>query len=263
MQLIRTWHIEDSKLLVYEYMENQSLDRWLHGNKRSPISGMNSVHHAVLDWPRSNILLDSEFDAKIADFGLAKMLTRHASAHSMSIVAGSSGYLAPINLNGFKLGGEEQWRFCRQQRDSRTPNKKATTHMQQRDETDWNEEATIHICDENTIHSYFSGKKAPYTGVVENYNLSRDLKSFLFHATDKNLAYENYNLSRDLKSFLFHATDKNLAYVSPRFLLGSQSFVMDASERSKFIVNLECWRCYFSQIVLPMICEPVLLYSSF
>ncbi|KAK8575736.1 hypothetical protein V6N12_063400 [Hibiscus sabdariffa] len=86
----------------------------------------------------------------------------------------------------------------RQQRDSRTPNKKATTHMQQRDETDWNEEATIHICDENTIHSYFSGKKAPYTGVV------------------------------------------NLAYVSPRFLLGSQSFVMDASERSKFIVNLEC-----------------------
>ncbi|KAK8575732.1 hypothetical protein V6N12_063397 [Hibiscus sabdariffa] len=108
MQLIRTWHIEDSKLLVYEYMENQSLDRWLHGNKRSPISGMNSVHHAVLDWPRSNILLDSEFDAKIADFGLAKMLTRHASAHSMSIVAGSSGYLAPINLNGFKLGGNRE-----------------------------------------------------------------------------------------------------------------------------------------------------------
>ncbi|KAK8575748.1 hypothetical protein V6N12_063409 [Hibiscus sabdariffa] len=30
----------------------------------------------------------------------------------------------------------------------------------------WNKEATIHICDENTIHSYFSGKKAPYTGVA-------------------------------------------------------------------------------------------------
>ncbi|KAK8674937.1 hypothetical protein V6N13_033013 [Hibiscus sabdariffa] len=83
------------------------------------------------------------------------------------------------------------------------------------------------------------------------------------HTGDYTIYQENYNLSRDLKSFLFHATDKNLAYVSPRFLLGSQSFVMDASERSKFIVNLECWRCYFSQIVLPMICEPVLLYSSF
>ncbi|XP_012434672.1 receptor-like protein kinase HSL1 [Gossypium raimondii] len=108
---------EDSKLLVYEYMENQSLDKWLHGNKRSFPRG-------VLDWPTrlkiaigaaqglcymhhecptpiihrdvksSNILLDKEFKAKIADFGLAKMLTRHAS-HTMSTVAGSFGYLAP------------------------------------------------------------------------------------------------------------------------------------------------------------------------
>ncbi|KAK8674874.1 hypothetical protein V6N13_032957 [Hibiscus sabdariffa] len=56
---------------------------------------------------------------------------------------------------------------------------------------------------------------------------------------DYTIYHENYNMSRDLKSFLFNATDKNLAYVSPRFLLGSQSFVMDAFERSKFIVNLE------------------------
>ncbi|XVE97606.1 hypothetical protein REPUB_Repub03eG0033900 [Reevesia pubescens] len=108
---------EDSKLLVYEYMNNQSLDRWLQGNKRRS--------NAVLDWPTrlqiavgaaqglcymhhecptpiihrdvksSNILLDSEFKAKIADFGLAKMLTRHATSHTMSAVAGSFGYLAP------------------------------------------------------------------------------------------------------------------------------------------------------------------------
>ncbi|KAK8674836.1 hypothetical protein V6N13_032923 [Hibiscus sabdariffa] len=59
------------------------------------------------------------------------------------------------------------------------------------------------------------------------------------HTGDYTIYQENYNLSRDLKSFLFHATDKNLAYVSLRFLLVYQSFVVDASERSKFIVNLE------------------------
>ncbi|KAE8687625.1 amino acid permease 1-like [Hibiscus syriacus] len=111
---------EDSKLLVYEYMENQSLDKWLHRNK-----GSFSSHLAVLDWPKrlkiavgaaqglcymhhecptpiihrdvksSNILLDIEFKAQIADFGLAKILARHASSHTMSTVAGSFGYLAP------------------------------------------------------------------------------------------------------------------------------------------------------------------------
>ncbi|XVF89147.1 hypothetical protein PTKIN_Ptkin19aG0106900 [Pterospermum kingtungense] len=116
---------DDSKFLVYEHMEKQSLDRWLHGNKRRSLSGMSSVNPVVLDWPTrlqiaigaarglcylhhechipiihrdvksSNILLDSEFKAKIADFGLAKMLSRHASCHTMSAVAGSFGYLAP------------------------------------------------------------------------------------------------------------------------------------------------------------------------
>ncbi|GAV65514.1 Pkinase domain-containing protein/LRR_1 domain-containing protein/LRR_6 domain-containing protein/LRR_8 domain-containing protein [Cephalotus follicularis] len=119
---------EDSKLLVYEYMENQSLDRWLHGRKRVSMSGSSSVHHVVLDWPRrlqiaigaaqglcymhhdcspqilhrdvksSNILLDSEFKAKIADFGLAKILgpkDGDGEQHTMSAVAGSFGYIAP------------------------------------------------------------------------------------------------------------------------------------------------------------------------
>ncbi|GKV03480.1 hypothetical protein SLEP1_g15770 [Rubroshorea leprosula] len=117
---------ENSKHLVYEYMENQSLDRWLHAKeKKSSSLGMNSVHHVVLDWPTrmqiaigaaqglcymhhdycppiihrdvksSNILLDSEFKARIADFGLAKMLNKQGEPHTMSAIAGSFGYLAP------------------------------------------------------------------------------------------------------------------------------------------------------------------------
>ncbi|XP_073145553.1 uncharacterized protein [Henckelia pumila] len=115
---------EESKLLVYEYMENCSLDRWLHGKKRR-YSFSGSVHHVVLDWPKrlqiaigaaqglfymhhacsppiihrdvksSNILLDSEFNAKIADFGLARTLIKNSEPNTMSALAGSIGYIAP------------------------------------------------------------------------------------------------------------------------------------------------------------------------
>ncbi|KAK4381799.1 MDIS1-interacting receptor like kinase [Sesamum angolense] len=93
-------------------MENRSLDRWLHGKKR-PHSISSSVHHVVLDWPKrlqiaigaahglcymhhhcsspiihrdvksSNILLDSEFNAKIADFGLARMLIKNGEPNTI------------------------------------------------------------------------------------------------------------------------------------------------------------------------------------
>ncbi|KAL2500933.1 Protein kinase family protein with leucine-rich repeat domain [Forsythia ovata] len=119
---------QNSKLLIYEYMERRSLDRWLHGkNRPSTISG--SVHHVVLDWPKrlqiaigaaqglsymhhdcspsiihrdvksSNILLDSEFNAKIADFGLARMLIKHGEPDTMSSVAGSFGYIGSRRVN--------------------------------------------------------------------------------------------------------------------------------------------------------------------
>ncbi|XP_027358922.1 receptor-like protein kinase 5 [Abrus precatorius] len=111
---------EDSLLLVYEYMENHSLDRWLH--KKGKASAMSN---SVLDWPKrlhiaigaaqglcymhhdclppvvhrdvktSNILLDSQFNAKVADFGLAKMLIKPEELATMSAVAGTFGYIAP------------------------------------------------------------------------------------------------------------------------------------------------------------------------
>ncbi|GLT98599.1 hypothetical protein SLE2022_160980 [Rubroshorea leprosula] len=107
---------ENSKLLVYEYLENHSLDGWLH-KRKSPSAildwqkrlkiavgaaqGLCYMHHYCSppivhrDVKSSNILLDSEFNAKIADFGLARMLIRQEELATVSVVAGSFGYIAP------------------------------------------------------------------------------------------------------------------------------------------------------------------------
>ncbi|KAK3139476.1 hypothetical protein QOZ80_5AG0383890 [Eleusine coracana subsp. coracana] len=118
----------ESMLLVYDYMDNGSLDNWLHGHVLFAVNSMasgQSVTCAPLDWPTrlrvsvgaaqglyymhhecsppiihrdvktSNILLDSEFRAKVADFGLARMLVQTGELETMSAVAGSFGYMAP------------------------------------------------------------------------------------------------------------------------------------------------------------------------
>ncbi|KAG5018821.1 hypothetical protein JHK87_014676 [Glycine soja] len=117
VKLLCCYASEDSKLLVYEYMENQSLDKWLHGKKKTSPSrlswptrlniaigtaqGLCYMHHDCSppvihrDVKSSNILLDSEFRAKIADFGLAKMLAKLGEPHTMSALAGSFGYIPP------------------------------------------------------------------------------------------------------------------------------------------------------------------------
>lgn len=107
---------EDSKLLVYEYMENGSLYLLLDKHRASDIildwpkrfqiaigaaQGLCYMHHDCSppiihrDVKSSNILLDSEFNAKIADFGLAKMLIKQGESTTISVVAGSFGYIAP------------------------------------------------------------------------------------------------------------------------------------------------------------------------
>ncbi|XP_062118262.1 probable LRR receptor-like serine/threonine-protein kinase At1g56140 [Humulus lupulus] len=106
--------IEGGKqLLVYEYLENKSLDQALFGNNSLKLDwstrfdiclgiakGLAYLHEESRlrivhrDVKASNILLDSNLNPKISDFGLAKLYDDNKT-HISTHVAGTIGYLAP------------------------------------------------------------------------------------------------------------------------------------------------------------------------
>lgn len=107
------------RMLVYEYVNNGNLEQWLHGAMRQHGSlswearmkvilctakALAYLHEAIepkvihRDIKSSNILIDDEFNAKISDFGLAKLLDSGES-HMATRVMGTFGYVAPEYAN--------------------------------------------------------------------------------------------------------------------------------------------------------------------
>ncbi|KAG8376955.1 hypothetical protein BUALT_Bualt09G0117900 [Buddleja alternifolia] len=115
MNLVRIWGFcseRRNRLLVYEYLDNLSLDRHLFGpnfldwKQRYVVAlgtakGLAYLHHECLEWvihcdvKPENILLDSEFQPKIADFGLAKLSQRGGPGSEFTRIRGTKGYMAP------------------------------------------------------------------------------------------------------------------------------------------------------------------------
>ncbi|CAN1304153.1 L-type lectin-domain containing receptor kinase IV.1 [Linum perenne] len=99
--------------LVYDYMSNRSLDMYIHGQPRSPLewcvrfkvmkgvaSGLFYLHEGweqvVIhrDVKASNVMVDSEWNGRLGDFGLAR-LYNHGSNPQTTSAIGTWGFVAP------------------------------------------------------------------------------------------------------------------------------------------------------------------------
>ncbi|XP_020213135.1 probable receptor-like protein kinase At5g18500 [Cajanus cajan] len=107
------------RMLVYEYVNNGNLEQWLHGAMRhhgyltwearikillGTAKALAYLHEAIepkvvhRDIKSSNILIDDDFNAKVSDFGLAKLLGAGKS-YVTTRVMGTFGYVAPEYAN--------------------------------------------------------------------------------------------------------------------------------------------------------------------
>ncbi|CAM6088509.1 unnamed protein product [Calypogeia fissa] len=119
VHLLGWCHEKGELLLVYDYMPNGSLDKLLFGTQEkvlpweSRYNIVSGVAEALAylhgEWEKqvvhrdvkaSNVLLDSNFNPRLGDFGLARLI-EHNKNPKCSSIAGTLGYLAPeITITG-------------------------------------------------------------------------------------------------------------------------------------------------------------------
>ncbi|RLN38678.1 serine/threonine-protein kinase [Panicum miliaceum] len=113
VKLIGYCYEDEHRLLVYEFMTRGSLEKHLFKKYAASLpwstrlkiaigaaKGLAFLHEAekpviYRDFKTSNILLDSDFKAKLSDFGLAKDGPEDDETHVSTRVMGTQGYAAP------------------------------------------------------------------------------------------------------------------------------------------------------------------------
>ncbi|KAL4352019.1 hypothetical protein GQ457_06G033300 [Hibiscus cannabinus] len=119
------------RLLVYEFMQNKSLEDHLFRRVFPPLSwktrlqiilgaaqGLAYLHEGLevqiiyRDFKASNVLLDEKFNPKLSDFGLAREGPMAGRTHVSTAVVGTYGYAAPDYIEtGHLTDKSDVWSF--------------------------------------------------------------------------------------------------------------------------------------------------------
>ncbi|KAF8398866.1 hypothetical protein HHK36_014730 [Tetracentron sinense] len=117
--------VGEERLLVYEFMEFGSLEDMLHGRTKSregriltweerkkiargAARGLCFLHHNCIphiihrDMKSSNVLLDHDMEARVSDFGMARLISALDTHLSVSTLAGTPGYVPPEYYQSFR-----------------------------------------------------------------------------------------------------------------------------------------------------------------
>lgn len=115
--------VGEERLLVYEYMKYGSLEDVLHDQKKAgpklnwavrrriaigAARGLAFLHHNCIphiihrDMKSSNVLLDENLEARVSDFGMARLMSAMDTHLSVSTLAGTPGYVPPEYYQSFR-----------------------------------------------------------------------------------------------------------------------------------------------------------------
>ncbi|XP_066312438.1 brassinosteroid LRR receptor kinase BRI1-like [Miscanthus floridulus] len=113
----------EERLLVYDYMRFGSLEDVLHDRKKTgsklnwaarkkiaigAARGLAYLHHNCIphiihrDMKSSNVLIDEQLEARVSDFGMARMMSVVDTHLSVSTLAGTPGYVPPEYYQSFR-----------------------------------------------------------------------------------------------------------------------------------------------------------------
>ncbi|XP_057867972.2 L-type lectin-domain containing receptor kinase IX.1-like [Cryptomeria japonica] len=125
VRLLGWCHEQGELLLVYEFLPNGSLDKYIFDERKDCLnwerrySVARGIASALIylheEWDQrvvhrdvkaSNVLLDSNFNAKLGDFGLARVVEFDHAASRTTVVAGTRGYMAPEYIETGKASPE-------------------------------------------------------------------------------------------------------------------------------------------------------------